>query len=185
MNSAIKLPLAGLRVADFCWIGAGSYTTKILGDMGADVIKIETSTRLDSLRVAGPYKDGKPGVNRSGYFADRNTSKPVVFRWFARPGGELFYFAGIWRKWEGDRGTKKAPKIGKYLLFSFLTTEPNGIVDLLHEKAMPVLIRTKDDAEQWREVPPEEALQLQKPAPVDAIVLLPAEKRVAELLTAR
>src|SRR5690606_13399865 len=44
-------------------------------DLGADVIKIETSTRLDSLRLAGPYKDGRPGVNRSGYFADRNTSK--------------------------------------------------------------------------------------------------------------
>ncbi|HYF20566.1 MAG TPA: CoA transferase [Ramlibacter sp.] len=70
-----KLPLSGLRVADFCWIGAGSYTTKVLGDMGADVIKIETATRLDSLRLAGPYKDGQPGVNRSGYFADRNTSK--------------------------------------------------------------------------------------------------------------
>ena len=70
-----RLPLEGLLVADFCWIGAGSYTTKILGDMGADVIKIESSTRLDSLRLAGPYKDGKPGVNRSGYFADRNTSK--------------------------------------------------------------------------------------------------------------
>jgi benzylsuccinate CoA-transferase BbsF subunit len=69
------LPLAGLRVADFCWIGAGSYTTKILGDLGADVIKIESSTRLDSLRLAGPYQGGKPGVNRSGYFADRNTSK--------------------------------------------------------------------------------------------------------------
>ncbi|MES3000514.1 MAG: CoA transferase [Pseudomonadota bacterium] len=69
------LPLAGLRVADFCWIGAGSYTTKIFGDLGADVIKIESSARLDSLRLAGPYKDGKPGVNRSGYFADRNTSK--------------------------------------------------------------------------------------------------------------
>jgi benzylsuccinate CoA-transferase BbsF subunit len=70
-----RLPLAGLTVADFCWIGAGSYTTKIFGDMGADVIKIESSTRLDSLRLAGPYKDGKPGVNRSGYFADRNSSK--------------------------------------------------------------------------------------------------------------
>jgi benzylsuccinate CoA-transferase BbsF subunit len=75
MSASLALPLAGLRVADFCWIGAGSYTTKILGDLGADVIKIESSTRLDSLRMAGPYKDGKPGVNRSGYFADRNTSK--------------------------------------------------------------------------------------------------------------
>lgn len=75
MSEEKKLPLAGLRVADFCWIGAGSYTTKVFGDLGADVIKIETSTRLDSLRLAGPYKDGKPGVNRSGYFADRNTSK--------------------------------------------------------------------------------------------------------------
>jgi benzylsuccinate CoA-transferase BbsF subunit len=73
--SEATLPLAGLRIADFCWIGAGSYTTKIFGDLGADVIKIETSTRLDSLRQAGPYKDGKPGVNRSGYFADRNSSK--------------------------------------------------------------------------------------------------------------
>jgi benzylsuccinate CoA-transferase BbsF subunit len=78
MSETRRLPLAGLRVADFCWIGAGSYTTKILGDMGADVIKIESSTRLDSLRLAGPYKDGKPGVNRSGYFADRNTSKRGV-----------------------------------------------------------------------------------------------------------
>ena len=75
LKPSSKLPLAGLLVADFCWIGAGSYTTKILGDLGADVIKIESSTRLDSLRLAGPYKDGKPGVNRSGYFADRNTSK--------------------------------------------------------------------------------------------------------------
>lgn len=78
MNAPKMLPLAGLRIADFCWIGAGSYTTKIFGDMGADVIKIESSTRLDSLRMAGPYKDGVPGVNRSGYFADRNTSKRGV-----------------------------------------------------------------------------------------------------------
>lgn len=35
---------------------------------------------------------------------DCNTSKHVVFR-FARPGGELFHFAGIWREWEGDRNT--------------------------------------------------------------------------------
>ncbi|MBI3069123.1 MAG: CoA transferase, partial [Betaproteobacteria bacterium] len=70
-----RLPLEGVRVTDFSWIGAGSYTTKLLADFGADVIKIESSTRLDSLRSTAPFKDGVPGVNRSGYFADRNTSK--------------------------------------------------------------------------------------------------------------
>lgn len=73
-----RLPLEGVRIIDFCWIGAGSYTTKIFADMGADVIKIESLTRLDSLRMGAPYKDGKPGVNRSGYFADRNTSKRSI-----------------------------------------------------------------------------------------------------------
>jgi benzylsuccinate CoA-transferase BbsF subunit len=74
----VTLPLQGIRITDFSWLGAGSYATKMLADMGADVIKIESSTRLDSLRMGAPYKDGKPGVNRSGYFADRNTSKRSV-----------------------------------------------------------------------------------------------------------
>jgi benzylsuccinate CoA-transferase BbsF subunit len=73
-----KLPLAGIRVTDFTWIGAGSYCTKILADYGADVVKIESINRLDSLRLTAPYKDKIKGVNRSGYFADRNTSKRSV-----------------------------------------------------------------------------------------------------------
>jgi len=74
----MKRMLNGLRVIDFTWIGAGSYTTKLLADLGADVIKIETSARLDTLRITKPFKDGVPGVNRSGYFADRNSSKRSV-----------------------------------------------------------------------------------------------------------
>ena len=74
----MKRLLQDITVIDFSWIGAGSYTTKLLADLGADVIKIETSTRLDSLRVARPFKDGVAGVNRSGYFADRNTSKRSI-----------------------------------------------------------------------------------------------------------
>lgn len=73
-----RKPLAGLRVADFTWIGAGAYTTKLLSDWGADVIKIESRARLDSLRDAKPFKDRIPGVNRSGYFADRNGGKRSV-----------------------------------------------------------------------------------------------------------
>ena len=68
-------PLAGVKVTDFTWIGAGSFTTKLLADMGAEVVKLETATRPDTLRLMPPFKDKITGVNRSGYFADRNTSK--------------------------------------------------------------------------------------------------------------
>ena len=73
-----QLPLDGVRVIDFCWVGAGSYMTKLLADMGADVVKIESTKSLDSLRLAAPFKDGIRGVNRSGYFADRNSSKRSI-----------------------------------------------------------------------------------------------------------
>jgi benzylsuccinate CoA-transferase BbsF subunit len=83
-----QLPLSGIRVADFTWIGAGSFTTKLLADFGADVIKIESSERLDSLRLSRPFKDGKRGVNRSGYFADRNSSKRGVTLDLKHPTGQ-------------------------------------------------------------------------------------------------
>jgi len=72
------LPLSGLRVADFTWIGAGSYTTRLLADLGADVIKIESNSHLDSLRESRPFPKGISGKNRSGYFADRNAGKRSV-----------------------------------------------------------------------------------------------------------
>jgi putative SOS response-associated peptidase YedK len=102
---------------------------------------------------------------------DRNTSKPVIFRWFERPDRRPFFFAGIWREWEGDRGTKKAPNVGRHLLFSFLTTAPNGVVEPIHAKAMPVLLLSAADVEQWLEAPAEEAMLLQRPASEGAIVL--------------
>ena len=111
---------------------------------------------------------------------DRNTSKPVVFRWFRLTDGEPFFFAGIWREWEGDRGTKKAPNVGRHNLYSFLTTSPNGIVEPVHNKAMPVMLMTPADVERWLDGTAEEALELQRPAPDDAIVMDPAlEKKAA------
>ncbi|WP_028217377.1 CaiB/BaiF CoA transferase family protein [Paraburkholderia oxyphila] len=73
-----KLPLEGIRIADFTWIGAGSFTTKLFADHGADVIKVESADRLDALRGSRPYAQGVPGVNRSGYFADRNSNKKSI-----------------------------------------------------------------------------------------------------------
>jgi len=59
----------GLTVAGFSWAMVGALTMKLLADYGATVIRIETARRPDVSRISSPYKDGKPGINRSGYFS--------------------------------------------------------------------------------------------------------------------
>lgn len=51
-------PLTGLRVIDASTILAGPLCAQILGDFGAEIIKIEHPTRGDSMRGHGPAKDG-------------------------------------------------------------------------------------------------------------------------------
>ena len=69
------LPFEGLKVADFTWIAAGPISSKYLADHGATVIHVESESRPDGLRGAGPFKDGEPGWNRSNFFGSFNTSK--------------------------------------------------------------------------------------------------------------
>ena len=73
--SSPSLPFEGLRVADFSWVGVGPITGKCLADHGADVVRIESTTRADALRTAGPFKDNIDGLNRSQFFGEFNTSK--------------------------------------------------------------------------------------------------------------
>jgi len=67
--------LEGVNVLDFSWVAAGPVHTKCLADFGATVVRIESLGRPDVLRYSAPYKDGKPGINRSGYYAIYNTNK--------------------------------------------------------------------------------------------------------------
>jgi benzylsuccinate CoA-transferase BbsF subunit len=50
-----QMPLTGLRVVDFSWIIAGPLTTKMLGAMGAEIIKIESSTRAEHAARGGSF----------------------------------------------------------------------------------------------------------------------------------
>ena len=71
----MRRALEGIRVLDFCWVGAGALVTKLLAEHGADVIKVESRARPDNLRVAPPYRPGTEGLESSGYFASRNNDK--------------------------------------------------------------------------------------------------------------
>ena len=70
-----KLPLAGVKVADFSWFGAGPIAARWLADFGADVVRVESETRVDGLRTIAPFPPGKTGYNVSGYFNNYNAGK--------------------------------------------------------------------------------------------------------------
>jgi benzylsuccinate CoA-transferase BbsF subunit len=67
-----------IRVLDFCWVGAGAFVTRLLADLGADVIKVESHAHPDNLRLSGPHKAGARHLEGSGYFASRNTNKKSI-----------------------------------------------------------------------------------------------------------
>jgi len=82
-----KLPLEGIKVIDFSWALAGPRTAKMLGDYGAEVLRIESRVRPEQERTIGPYKDNIRGFDRSGMFAQVNTSKLCVTINLAHPKG--------------------------------------------------------------------------------------------------
>lgn len=65
----------GIKILDFTWVAVGPLTIKYLADHGATVIHVESTTRPCPLRTNAPFKDMTPGVNRSQFGANYNTSK--------------------------------------------------------------------------------------------------------------
>ncbi|MDB2439696.1 SOS response-associated peptidase family protein [Hellea sp.] len=79
-------------------------------------------------------------------------------------------FAGVWRPWHGERlkkveGKKRRERqVHDWKLFAFLTTEPNTIVAPIHPKAMPVILTSSEECEQWMSGG-EKSFELQRPLP--------------------
>ncbi len=70
----MEKPLAGIKVVDLSRFIAGPYCTMKLGDMGAEVIKVETTGRGDDSRALGP-----PFINgESAYYLSFNRNKKSI-----------------------------------------------------------------------------------------------------------
>jgi crotonobetainyl-CoA:carnitine CoA-transferase CaiB-like acyl-CoA transferase len=80
VDALAPLPLAGIRVLDFSHALAGPYCTMLLGDFGADVIKVEPPSGDHSRQWGPPFINGE-----SSYFLSVNRNKRSVVLDLKRP----------------------------------------------------------------------------------------------------
>jgi crotonobetainyl-CoA:carnitine CoA-transferase CaiB-like acyl-CoA transferase len=73
-----RRPLAGLRVIDASRVLAGPYLAMLLGDLGANVVKIEKPDGGDQTRAWGPPWVGEGAERVSAYFVAANRNKRSV-----------------------------------------------------------------------------------------------------------
>ena len=86
-----RLPLAGIRVLDLTMMWAGPYATRVLAEMGAEILKIESPGAWDNIRTLIPLEGVAEPWNASWYFNDYNRDKKSVTLDLAQARGrELF-----------------------------------------------------------------------------------------------
>ena len=77
-----RLPLSGMRVLDLSRALSGPFCSMILGDLGADVIKVEALPGGDMIRTWGPFQE-----DESAYYLSANRNKRGIALDFRSPEG--------------------------------------------------------------------------------------------------
>ena len=125
MSGEAQGPLAGIRVLDLTRILAGPLCAMMLGDMGADVIKVEPPDNGDDTRGWGPPFVG----SEAAYFLGINRNKRSLTLNMAVPAGPQI-LAGLIGKADGLIDN-----------FRLGTLEKWGFTDAWFERAAPELVR--------------------------------------------
>ena len=86
-----RLPFNGLRVADLTMMWAGPYATRLLAEMGAEVIKIESPSAWDNIRTLIPQPGVEEPWNSSYYFNDYNRDKKSLTLDLANERGKAIF----------------------------------------------------------------------------------------------
>ena len=80
--------LAGVRVIDFTQAWAGPTCSRLLGDFGADVIKVESETAPDIGRIVGPWQTTTKDRDACGFFIEWNRNKSSILLNMKDPGDQ-------------------------------------------------------------------------------------------------
>ena len=82
-----RLPLEGIKAIDFGWVATEPIAMRYLAHHGTTVIRLESHTRLETLRTSGPFRNNISGVDRGGQFTNNNSSKYGASLDMTKPGG--------------------------------------------------------------------------------------------------
>jgi putative SOS response-associated peptidase YedK len=118
-------------------------------------------------------------------FCEPDEGKPARWHWFSlRPGEDrpLFAFAGIYRQWKGP--IKKEGGNVDMEVFSFLTTLPNRLTEMVNHERSPVLLTEEAEYETWLTGTPEEAFDLIRTSDPDKMAIVQSGLEKKDLLAA-
>lgn len=84
--ASTALPLEGVKVLDFMWAMAGPAASRVLADYGAEIVRVESSNKLDAVRSISPFPADVADPDKSGIYHNMNAGKRGLTLDMAKPG---------------------------------------------------------------------------------------------------
>jgi crotonobetainyl-CoA:carnitine CoA-transferase CaiB-like acyl-CoA transferase len=74
-SDGTALPLSDVNVLDLQWVMAGPASTRVLADWGANVVRIESSHKVETARTIQPFLNDEGGADNGGLYQNMNAGK--------------------------------------------------------------------------------------------------------------
>src|SRR5215475_4760450 len=138
-------PLADVKVLDFMWVIAGPSATRVLGDYGATVVRVDSTRRIDTARTLAPFHGGRPGAEGRAVVLDLVRWADVVTESFA---------PGVMHRWGLDYDTLRAVRPDVVMLSTCLMGQTGPWASFAGYGNLAAAIAGFSDLGGWPDRPP-------------------------------